>query len=697
MKIKEFFDKLHFKSHSGLWLLIVAATVLETIACIQYFYSRAAIKEEAVYHAKAELRAAELEINVAATEMEAAAKMLSKMAEHSLDNPDLMYACTQLLLNTLENVEGAGIAFVPDYYAQKGRWYEVYSKRHGKDSITTSQIGGADHDYTQSEWFNNGLTKDGLIWSNPYTDNEGAHAVVVTCSCPVRDKAGAVVAVVCVDISLKRLQYISEYLQVFPESYYSIRSSNGLDMVTPPDTIPGRKYMVFDEEIDVTGWHLSVIIPEDILYAELRRVGLLVTILMLFGLALLVFIMYLSAKNLFNLIEVNNQKERMEGELEIAQTIQSAMLPKVFPPFADRPDLNIYGMVHPAKEIGGDLYDFYVRHDKLFFCVGDVSGKGVPASLVMAMIRSLFRSVSAHEERAERIMQLMNDPLTEQNEQDMFVTFFIGVLDLETGVLNYCNGGHNAPVLMQKDGIRTLDVLPNLPIGIVSGFEYAGQSARIQRGDMLFLYTDGLTEAENSSHLLFGEQRMMETLAATEGMLPREMVETMQMRVSDFVNGAPQSDDLTMMAIRYQISAIVMRNDIQQIPTLSEWIEGLHIPSELNMPINLALEEVVSNVMLYAYPDRKDGKVFVEYNETEDEKGKRLIFTVSDMGIPFDPTKKADADITLSAEERPIGGLGIHLVRRLMDEIRYERTDEKNILILIKRLTDSTNNETDNQ
>ena len=697
MKIKEFFDKLHFKSHSGLWILIVAAAALETIAGIQYFYSRAAIKEEAVYHAKAELRAAELEINVAATEMEAAAKMLSKMAEHSLDNPDLMYACTQLLLNTLENVEGAGIAFVPDYYAQKGRWYEVYSKRYGKDSITTSQIGGADHDYTQSEWFNNGLAIPKTVWSNPYTDNEGAHAIVVTCSYPVRNKEGEIVGVVCVDVSLQRLQYISDYLQVFPESYYSIRSATGLDIVTPPDTIPGRKYMVFDEEIDVTGWHLSVIIPEDILYAELRRVGLLVTILMLFGLALLVFIMYLSAKNLFNLIEVNNQKERMEGELEIAQTIQSAMLPKVFPPFADRPDLNIYGMVHPAKEIGGDLYDFYVRHDKLFFCVGDVSGKGVPASLVMAMIRSLFRSVSAHEERAERIMQLMNDPLTEQNEQDMFVTFFIGVLDLETGVLNYCNGGHNAPVLMQKDGIRTLDVLPNLPIGIVSGFEYTGQSARIQRGDMLFLYTDGLTEAENSSHHLFGEQRMMETLAATEGMLPREMVETMQMRVSDFVDGAPQSDDLTMMAIRYQISAIVMRNDIQQIPTLSEWIEGLHIPSELNMPINLALEEVVSNVMLYAYPDRKDGKVFVEYNETEDEKGKRLIFTVSDMGIPFDPTKKADADITLSAEERPIGGLGIHLVRRLMDEIRYERTDEKNILILIKRLTDSTNNETDNQ
>ena len=158
-----------------------------------------------------------------------------------------------------------------------------------------------------------------------------------------------------------------------------------------------------------------------------------------------------------------------------------------------------------------------------------------------------------------------------------------------------------------------------------------------------------------------------------------------------FADGAPQSDDLTLLAIRYQISAIVMRNDIQQIPTLAEWVEGLEVPQELNMPINLALEEIVSNVMLYAYPGRNDGKVFVEYNETEDERGKRLIFTVSDTGIAFDPTQKADADITLSAEEREIGGLGIHLVRQLMDEIRYERIDGKNILTLVKSLHSTDN------
>lgn len=683
--------KRPFKSRAGLWLIFVAAAALESIACIQYFYSRATIKEEAVYRAKAELRSAELEINVAAVEMEAAAKVLSKMAEVNLGNPDAMYSCTRILLEMLEDVESAGIAFVPDYYPKKGHWYEICSSRmvkDGKPDIFTRQIGGADHDYFQSEWFHNGLTIDSAWWSEPYLDDAGARTMVVSCTYPVRDEKNNVVAVVCIDVSLNRLYHVSEYLQVFKDSYYSIRTPAGQDIVTPPDTLPGRKYLIFDEEIDATGWHLSIIIPEDILYANLHRIGLLITILMLLSLALLIFILYRSAASFFKLVEVNTQKERMEGELEIAQTIQNAMLPKVFPPFADRPDLNLYGVVRPAKEIGGDLYDFYVRHNKLFFCVGDVSGKGIPASLVMAMIRSLFRSVTAHEERAEFIMRHMNDPLTEQNEQDMFATLFVGVLDLETGILNYCNAGHNAPVLKKNvhAQLGLIECDANLPIGIVSGYEYTGQLTHLNQGDMLFLYTDGLTEAENGAHEQFGEQLMLDVLADADGLQPRELVETMYNSVERFVAGAPQSDDLTMLAIRFQIPAIVMRNDIQQIPTLAEWIDGLNVPVELNMPINLALEEVVSNVMLYAYPGRTDGKVFVEFNEVINESGKQLIFTVSDSGVPFDPTQKEEADITLSAEEREIGGLGIHLVRQLMDDIRYNRVDDKNYLTLVKNL-----------
>ena len=178
------------KSRAGLWLLFVAALALEAIACVQYFYNRAIIKKDAVYRAKAELRAAEQEINVVAIEMEAAAKMLTKMAEFNLNNPDAMPVCTKTLLETLDNVEGAGIAFVPDYYPKKGHWFEVYSSRTGDNGIFTREIGGANHDYTQAEWFNNGLTIDSAWWSNPYVDNDGAKAIVCTCSYPVKDKQG---------------------------------------------------------------------------------------------------------------------------------------------------------------------------------------------------------------------------------------------------------------------------------------------------------------------------------------------------------------------------------------------------------------------------------------------------------------------------------------------------------------------------
>ena len=676
------------KNKRGFWILLVAAIILEGIACVQYFYSRAAIKRVAESRAITELRSAELEINVVTAKMESAVKMLAMMVEHTLDNPDAVPACSHILLMTLDDVESAGVAFIPDYYPDKGRWYEPCSSRMGRDSIYTRLIGSADHDYFTYEWFNNGLTIDSVWWCEPYLDDAGAGAMVVSCSYPVRDKEGRIVAVACVDLSLGYLSHVSEYLQVYQDSYYSIRSSTGIDIVAQPDTTPGRKYLVFDEEIDATGWHISIIIPEDILYADLNRAGLIITILMLLGLAVLVFILYRSGRNIQNLIVVSNQKERMLNELEIAQTIQKAMLPKVFPPFVDRPDLNVYGMVRPAKEIGGDLYDFYVRHDKLFFCVGDVSGKGVPASLVMATIRSLFRSTTAHEERAHLIVQQMNDTLSEQNDQNMFVTFFVGVLDIKSGKLSYCNAGHNAPVLINNAHAtsKEIEVIPNLPVGIMVGYEFEEQEIQLALGDTIFLYTDGLTEAENKNHEQFGEARMMSTLSHLVALRPRQIVDRMDSEIASFVGNAQQSDDLTMMAIRYQVPAIVMRNDIRQIPTLAEWVEGLRIPTELNMPINLALEEAVSNVMLYAYPGQNDGKVFVEFVQTRDEQGEKLVFTISDSGVPFDPTQKPETDITLSAEERAIGGLGIHLVRQLMDEIVYVREDGKNILTLVKKL-----------
>ena len=672
-------------NHSGIWIMIIAAMALEAISCTMYFTSRAAIKRAVEDRAQTELQKAEMEIQIHTMEIETAAKTLALLTEKHLAYPDSIFSDTRLVVSALYTNTSLAVAFEPNYYPREGEFFEICSSKFSADSIYTRQIGSAEHDYTQLAWYQDGLIRDSCWWSEPYLDDSGSKTWVVSCSYPVHDKTGKVVAVVCVDLSLDYMQQISENLKIIKGSYSSIRSHKGVHIVEAPDTIPGRKYISYNEEIDATGWFIETIIPEDALFEDLNRIGRIVGILMLLGLGLLALMVIYSSRTTQKLIHSMEKNQRMEGELHIASAIQTAMLPKVFPPFSDRLDVNIYGNVTPAKEVGGDLYDFCVRQEKLFFCIGDVSGKGVPASLVMAMTRSLFRGAVAHEERADAIMCEMNKALTEQNSQNMFLTLFVGVLDCETGELHYCNAGHNAPIYLPFGHvpctIQPLPVVANLPLGIMADFEFEAQTHQMKYDDQLFLYTDGLTEAEKVDHEQYGEERMMKALEKLRELSPRQVAEQMQANVESFVAGAEQSDDLTMLVLRYQRPAICMRNDIQQIPTLPEWIDTLDIPMEVSMPINLALEEIVSNVMLYAYPG-KSGQVFVEFNRQKDA----VVFTVSDNGVAFDPTQQAEVDTTLSAEERPIGGLGIHLVRQIMDEVRYERVEEKNILTLVKNL-----------
>ena len=413
--------------------------------------------------------------------------------------------------------------------------------------------------------------------------------------------------------------------------------------------------------------------------------------LLVLGLVMVVLLMFRSTRNMKELGEVTAVKERMENELEIARGIQMSMLPKIFPPFPERSDIDIYASIVPAKEVGGDLYDFYIRDEKLYFCIGDVSGKGVPASLVMAVTRSLFRTVSGHEKSPGRIVTTMNDSMSEMNESSMFVTFFCGVLDLKTGHLRYCNAGHNAPVLLNSTK-ALLPVEPNIPLGIMQGMVFKEQETDLSFDDAVFLYTDGLTEAENAAHELFGEGRMLDALSGLKG--SRSHQEQMQKAVADFVGDAPQSDDLTMLIIHYLNEVkpdekerhLLIHNDIQQIPQLAGFVEAIaqekKLDHSLSLSLNLALEEAVSNVIMYAYPKGTDGLVDIEAIIRDDS----LSLIVSDSGIPFNPTEVPDADISLDAEDRPVGGLGIYMVRNIMDSVSYERTEGKNILTMTKQL-----------
>ncbi|MBO4718289.1 MAG: SpoIIE family protein phosphatase [Prevotella sp.] len=250
-------------------------------------------------------------------------------------------------------------------------------------------------------------------------------------------------------------------------------------------------------------------------------------------------------------------KASIESELNVAHSIQMSMLPKTFPPFPERNDIELYGILKPAKAVGGDLYDFFIRDEKLFFCIGDVSGKGVPASLVMAVSRTLFRNISAHAAEPSHIVETMNEAISDSNDSNMFVTLFVGVLDLQTGHLRYCNAAHNAPYRISEkwraesgEFATAIPVNPNLPVGAMPDWNYTEQETEMTTGSILFLYTDGLTEAENAQQELFGEQRVADVVTTFNG-APQELIETMTDAVHKFVGDTEQSDDLTMLAIKY--------------------------------------------------------------------------------------------------------------------------------------------------
>ena len=245
------------------------------------------------------------------------------------------------------------------------------------------------------------------------------------------------------------------------------------------------------------------------------------------------------------------QKASFESELAIAREIQLAMLPADFKPGPGTPHLDIAATLAPARAVGGDLYDFFFRDGRLFFCIGDVSGKGIPAALIMSMTSSLFRSLSMTEDVPERIVSGIDVSTEGRNDSLMFVTLFVGILDLATGALSYCNAGHTAPVLVGKD-IRALAVEPNVPVGAVEGWTFKSQRTTLDPGTTLLLYTDGLTEAANVKEELFGEERLVLTLRKLDDNASEKVVAGLTQAVRHFVGKAEQSDDLTLLAIRYK-------------------------------------------------------------------------------------------------------------------------------------------------
>jgi sigma-B regulation protein RsbU (phosphoserine phosphatase) len=383
-------------------------------------------------------------------------------------------------------------------------------------------------------------------------------------------------------------------------------------------------------------------------------------------------------------------KEKNSAELSVAAQIQSSMLPSVFPAFPGRKEFDLYATMNPAREVGGDFYDFYlVKDNYLAVIIADVSGKGVPAALFMVITKTLVENMSGSLS-PRKVFKKVNKRLIRNNDAGMFVTAFMGFYNISTGRFVYSNAGHNPPLLKRKNG--NYEFLINEPCLVLGSFEdakYAENEITLEKGDILYLYTDGVTEAMNTKSELFSEKRLVEVLNINKNASPEALLKAVKKEVDDFSSGVEQFDDITMLALK------INDNDDEEIKEelrleaspanlekvmafMTERFRICDFSEEFLSVIKIAVEEIYMNIANYAYkPGAGEAVISVSIAD-------KITIRFEDSGRPFNPLTQAEPDLGKSPIEREIGGLGVYLVRKLMDSVDYFRADDKNILVITK-------------
>ena len=381
---------------------------------------------------------------------------------------------------------------------------------------------------------------------------------------------------------------------------------------------------------------------------------------------------------------VTAEKERIGAELDVAAKIQSSMLPCIFPAFPNRSEFDIYATMDPAREVGGDFYDFFmVDEDHLAFVVADVSGKGVPAALFMVIGKTLIKDHTGLHDDLGEVFTEVNKILCASNSEEMFITAFEGVLNLKTGELRYVNAGHEIPFLCRKGGVfEPFKVRAGFVLAGMQGIRYRAGSIQLEPGDKIFQYSDGIPEAINGKKEAYGMERLASVLAKNSEKAPSELLPLVKADVDAFVGDADQFDDITMLCIEFKGSGrkaeISLTPDAESVKTVAEFLdttlEAWEIPMKVVSKLQIAADEIYSNIVRYS--QAKNAKV------TAVQNGTVLSLRFEDDGKPYDPTTAAEPDITASAEQREIGGLGIFMARKMMDNMNYMYKDGYNVLTL---------------
>lgn len=405
-----------------------------------------------------------------------------------------------------------------------------------------------------------------------------------------------------------------------------------------------------------------------------------------------------------NLASITAEKERIRTEIQVASHLQADMLPEAVGAFDDRDEFDLAASMTPAKGVGGDFYDFFLLDEnRLALVMADVSGKGVPAALFMVVSRTLIRSrlmtVGKEGEDLAHMAEEINRSLCDNNKNGMFVTAWIGVLDIATGEVAYVNAGHCRPLLRRKNGSCEYDdMLGGLVLAGMEDAVYRQGSLRLRQGDTLLLYTDGVTEATSLQQQLYGEDRLMRTIADADNVTPEELLQELWKDVDEFQKDAAQFDDITMLAVTYHGNGFEEKSDRPDMDKMKDFADFVEDVLEENgismktvMKIQMAVDEIYSNICYYS--GAEEVTVGIRVEESSDQKDRRykesrvkkeITLYFEDDGMPYNPLERPDPDVEKLLEQRKEGGLGIYLVKKRMDRAEYEYINERNKLTVYK-------------
>jgi len=503
-------------------------------------------------------------------------------------------------------------------------------------------------------------------------------------------------------------------------------------------TFNKQKYRCFKSSLN-NGWRLYVLIPEKEMFTHMTRHNIIFTVIMEIVFALMLVLAYILVSMLINKpikklindvkqiglgnldtkidiksndelgqlartfnkmtsdlkqsleenVREREEKNRINTELNIAREIQASLLPNSFSAFHDRNEFEIFADMMPAKSVGGDFYDFFlIDNDNLALVIADVSGKGIPASLFMVRARTLINNFSSGKSPKE-LFDFANKRLCRNNDACIFVTAIFGIYNIPTGKFVFVNAGHNPPLIKKSAG--SYEYIKNKPqtfLAVMKDIEFVQEEILLEKGDTLFLYTDGVTEAMNCAKELFGEDRLLDALNKYRDAFPNDLIFNIKKEVDDFACNAEQADDIAMLALHINKDnqnerQISVNADIKNLKRVINFIyaevKKNNFNAEIQKNIEIAVEEIFSNIVNYAY-GHEGGEVKITVSCVNELK-----ITFEDYGCPFNPVEQPEPDFNKPIEKREIGGLGIYMIKKIMDKVEYSRTDDKNILTITKK------------